>query len=234
MTASGESWCLTSVYGPQADSDKIRFLDKLRAIRASHADSWLVCGDFNLIYRAQDKNNALLNRRMMGRFRRLIDDAELQELLLRGRLFTWSSERDTPTLELIDHVFASEDWMLAFPDHDLSALSTECSDHAPLLLRTDCALPHLKRFRFENIWPKYDGFMQVVEEAWNAPLPGTNLDAFRVLDIKLRATAKALKAWSAKHVGLVRLQLAIAKEIVYRFDCAQDRRPLAPHELALR
>ena len=91
--------------------------------------------------------------------------------------------------------------MLAFPDHDLSALSTECSDHAPLLLRTDCALPHLKRFRFENIWPKYDGFMQVVEEAWNAPLPGTNLDAFRVLDMKLRATAKALKAWSAKHVG---------------------------------
>jgi len=43
--------------------------------------------------------------------------------------------------------------------------------------------------------------MQVVEEAWNAPLPGTNLDAFRVLDMKLRATAKALKAWSAKHVG---------------------------------
>ena len=53
LTASGESWCLTSVYGPQADSDKIRFLDKLRAIRASHADSWLVCGDFNLIYRVE-------------------------------------------------------------------------------------------------------------------------------------------------------------------------------------
>ena len=29
------------------------------------------------------------------------------------------------------------------------------------------------------------------------------------------------------------LQLAIAKEIVLRFDCAQDSRILAPHELAL-
>jgi len=32
----------------------------------------------------------------------------------------------------------------------------------------------------------------------------------------------------------VKLQLAIAKELVYRFDCAQERRTLAPHELALR
>jgi len=32
----------------------------------------------------------------------------------------------------------------------------------------------------------------------------------------------------------VRLQLAIAKEIVYRLDCAQDIRSLAPHELSLR
>ena len=124
--------------------------------------------------------------------------------------------------------------MLDFPDHDLSTLSTDCSDHAPLLLKMDCALPHLKRFRFENIWPNFEGFLQVVEEAWNSPLLRQDLDAFRSLDIKLRATAKALKSWSAKHVGSVRLQLAIAREIVFRFDCAQERRALAPHELALR
>ena len=66
------------------------------------------------------------------------------------------------------------------------------------------------------------------------PLPRPDLDAFRSLDIKLRATTKALKRWSAKHVGSVRLQLAIARELVFRFDCAQERRTLAPHELALR
>ena len=32
----------------------------------------------------------------------------------------------------------------------------------------------------------------------------------------------------------MRLQLAIAKEIVLRLDAAQDRRSLAPHDLALR
>jgi len=58
LRSSDDSWWLTSVYGPQADSDKVLFLEELRSIRATHSDSWMVCGDFNLIYKAEDKNNA--------------------------------------------------------------------------------------------------------------------------------------------------------------------------------
>ena len=78
--------------------------------------------------------------------------------------------------------------------------------------------------------------MQIVEEAWNASFPWSHeeVDAFRCLDFKLRNTAKALKSWSAKHIGSVRLQLAIAKEIVYRLDWAQDHSSLATQELALK
>ena len=76
----------------------------------------------------------------------------------------------------------------------------------------------------------------MVEEAWNAPFPWSHgeVDAFHCLDFKLRNTAKSLKSWSSKHVGSVRLQLAIAKELVYRIDLAQDFRILVPHELVLR
>jgi len=155
--ASGLDWWMTSVCGPQSDPEKVLFLDELRSIRTACSDQWMVCGDFNLIYKAEDKNNSRLNRRMMGCFRRFIDEAELMELHLNGRLFTWSSERDAPTLERIDRVFTSEDWSIQFPDHGLSALASECSDHAPLLLCTDCSLPHFKRFRFENFWTKCVG-----------------------------------------------------------------------------
>ena len=151
---------------PQSDINKIAFLDELRAIRDGCSGPLLLCGDFNLIYKAEDKNNSILNRRMMGRFRRFIDDTELQELHLNGRRFTWSNERDNPMLERLDRVFASEDWMLLYPNHVLSALASECSDHAPLRLSTATPLHCFKRFHFENFWPKFDGFMQVVEEAW--------------------------------------------------------------------
>jgi hypothetical protein len=36
-----------------------------------------VAGDFNLIYKDEDKNNTNLNRAMMGRFRKLINDLAL-------------------------------------------------------------------------------------------------------------------------------------------------------------
>ena len=101
----------------------------------------------------------------MNSFRQFIDELELQELHLKGHLFTWSNEREHLTLERLDRVFVSDDWATNFPDHDLSAMASEYSDHAPLLLRTNCVLPHLKRFRFENYWLRCDGYLQVVEEA---------------------------------------------------------------------
>jgi hypothetical protein len=61
-----------------------------------------MCGDFNLIYRAEDKSNSCLNRRLMGAFRSFLDERELIELHLQGRLYTWSNEQAHPTLSRID------------------------------------------------------------------------------------------------------------------------------------
>jgi hypothetical protein len=62
----------------------------------------MVAGDFNLIYKAEDKNNTNYNGAMMGRFRRLIDDLALKEMPLHGRKFTWSNQQDNPTLVRLD------------------------------------------------------------------------------------------------------------------------------------
>lgn len=148
LLEGGEAWWLTNVYGPQDDVGRVQFLDELRSLRSSCSGPWMICGDCNIIYRARDKNNGHLNRRMMGRFRQFIGDSGLIDLHLQGRLYTWTNERQVPTLERLGRVLVTVDWADAFPDHDLSAIASECSDHAPLLLRTDCSLPHFKRFCF--------------------------------------------------------------------------------------
>jgi hypothetical protein len=99
------SWWLTNVYGPQGDAVKIGFLQELCDLRPSLSGSWAICGDLNLIYQAADKSNGHLSRRMMGRFRRLLNDLELSELHLIGRIFTWSNERLDTNLERIDRMF---------------------------------------------------------------------------------------------------------------------------------
>jgi hypothetical protein len=59
-------------------------------------------GVFHLIVDVADKNNANLNRRMMGKFRKLLAEVELKELYLNRRRYTWSNERERATLERLD------------------------------------------------------------------------------------------------------------------------------------
>lgn len=66
---SADDWWLTVVYGPQLDVDKVEFLAELLRFRSVSPGPWFLCGDFNMIYRASDKNNDRLDRRCMRRFR---------------------------------------------------------------------------------------------------------------------------------------------------------------------
>ena len=69
-----------------------------------------------MIYQAEDKSNANLDRGMMGHFRQFLNELEPQELPLLGRKYTWSNEREAPTLVRLDRVFATEDWGHLFQD----------------------------------------------------------------------------------------------------------------------
>jgi hypothetical protein len=86
----------------------------------------------------------------MGRFRRFLNEALLKELHLHGHLFTWSNERLHPTLESALIVFVTFEWEDFFPNNDLQALSSLCSDHAPLLLCIGNAFKAKKRFHFRS------------------------------------------------------------------------------------
>jgi exonuclease III len=173
--ATESSWWLTCVYGPQDNQEKIQFLQELRDIRSQCTGPWVVAGDFNLIYRDEDKNNSNLNRAMMGRFRRWINDMAVTELPLHGRKFTWSSSPSSasPTLVKLDRVFCSLDWEEMFPDCLLQSSASDDSDHCPLILGLRNSIASKRRFHFESFWPSLDGFLETVVTAWSSvqPLP---------------------------------------------------------------
>jgi len=160
------SWWLSSVYGPQDDSDKILFLEELEAIRDSCSGPWAVCGDFNLILSETDKNNNRINRANLSRFRRTVEDLELQDLHLHGRCFTWSNEWENPTLVRLDRVLVSLGWDEMFPNSYLRCLGTDALDHCPLLLHTNLGSMSKSRFHFEVFWPKFADYEQVIKDAW--------------------------------------------------------------------
>jgi endonuclease/exonuclease/phosphatase family metal-dependent hydrolase len=86
----------------------------------------------------------------MGQFRAAIDHAELLELRCANRKFSWSNERQTPTLVNLDRIFCNAAWDGLFSPYSVHALSTSHSDHCPLLLAGLYTPPRKARFRFEN------------------------------------------------------------------------------------
>ncbi|WVZ77498.1 hypothetical protein U9M48_025357 [Paspalum notatum var. saurae] len=232
ISAAGEDWWLTGVYGPQGDLEKALFLEELEAVCDECDGPWAVIGDFNLILDPADKNNDRVNRASMRRFRRCVAELELQDLHLHGRAFTWSNERELPTLVRLDRALASLDWEERFPNAFLQALSSDASDHTPLLLQTNPGFTRKSRFHFETFWPKLDGFQEVIVRGWSCD--GAVRDPYQALDAKFRNLIRELQSWSATKVGMIEQQLAAAREIILKLDRAQDFRALSAEESEFR
>lgn len=173
------AWTITCVYGPQGESEKVAFIEELRALSATTGRQWLLLGDFNLITKAADKSIANINCRLIGKFRGALDFMQLKELRMCGRRFTWSNKQANPVMTKIDHVFHSDDWDLLFPNAHLQAISTTCSDHAPLFLQGCVDNARKPSFKFEEFWLRLPGFHDAVAAVWNKPV--LSRDALRTI-----------------------------------------------------
>ena len=225
-------WWFTGVYGPHQDADKVSFLNELREVRSNCTGPWVLGGDFNMMYSAEDKNNDNLNRAMMGRFRRFVNDVDLKEVPLIGRRYTWLNEREAPTLVKLDRILCTSDWEDTFPDCILQSQASQISDHCPLLLGLREGNRGKRRFHFESFWTKFPDFHETVAQSWEQPVSASC--PMEQIAMKLKRLTKALQSWSQKQVGHVKTQLGLAREILHRLEIAQDSRTLTPEEDWLR
>jgi hypothetical protein len=191
-------------------------------------------GDFNLILEAKDKSNRNVNRRMMRKFREVVDDLLLNDILLNGRCFTWSNDQQNRTLTRIDRILGSVEWHLSFPGFFLQGISSAISDHCPLLLSTVSDNIKCRRFRFESHWIKKEDFLEVVKNAWEDTSYKESENPFLMFNKKLKRTAKALQSWSAKCFGNIKEQIVWANTLIGLLDQAEDCRTLSFQERWLR
>ncbi|XP_071685429.1 uncharacterized protein [Lolium perenne] len=166
---------------------------------------WLIIGYFNLIYRAEDKNNDNLDFRLMGLFRRALTNCQLKELKLQNRKYTWSNERETPTLVRLDRAFCNAAWDPRFKHLVLHALSSSLSDHCQLLLSNQSGPRKPPVFRFESFWTNMPGFTDVFQKAWSTP--SSHSQPVHVINHKLKTTVLGLRAWSKGLFSDCKLQL---------------------------
>lgn len=131
----------------------------------------------------------------------------------------------------LDRALVSLDWEEMYRDCHLQALSSEASDHCPLLLQTNMSLHAKPRFHFELYWSKTLGYQEALITGWKCAPNIT--DPLRRLDAMLRNLKRELQSWASTRIGNVREQLLMARDVIFKLDRAAERRELSDGEFEL-
>lgn len=195
-TACARNIAITNIYAPSSRALKQSFLNELLTIAQPDDSPWLIAGDFNLLRFPSDKNNHAFRQSEANAFNQTLDDLALIELPLLDRQFTWSNNRDTPTLERIDRASFNLGWADAFPNTSLSSLTRFTSDHVPLLVHVTTTIPRSNFFKFKPGWANFQPCGDIIRRIWAPSQPTSSVNSAAALASMLKKSQAGLKKWA--------------------------------------
>lgn len=194
-------------------------------------ENWIIMGDFNFYRFVQNRNRPGGDMNDIFLYNDMISNLGLIEIPLKDRSFTWSNMHDSPLLEQLDWVFISPSWLISYPNTLASSMIKHISDHVPLKVQVQTAIPRANVCRFENFWVQHEGFFQQVLNAW---LAVQNIDSSAMaISAKLKQVKRNLKCWS-KELSKLSLLIDNCNKVINFFDIFEERRLLSVLELVFR
>ncbi|GJV14423.1 putative RNA-directed DNA polymerase, eukaryota, reverse transcriptase zinc-binding domain protein, partial [Tanacetum coccineum] len=159
----------------------------------NHHGKVILFGDLNEVRDISERYGSLFSSGDDAIFNSFIQDSNLLDLPIGGKMFTWMNKAGTK-LSKIDHFLISEDVLEAHSDIYVTILDKLWSDHNPILLhcnKTDFGpIP----FRIFHSWFDRADFVDVVKEAW-ANLSNGEWGHNTAFHIKLKGLKQHLKQW---------------------------------------
>lgn len=141
---------LTGTYGPSTPNGRNEYYQELTSTKPTDGLPWLICGDFNVTIKPEDRTNNQNTWRESLHFGSLISNLGLLNIAMEGRQFTWSNEQHNPHMARLDRFLISGEWNTVFPNSVQRALPNTSSDHCPILFTARTSYKVSKLFRFEN------------------------------------------------------------------------------------
>jgi hypothetical protein len=127
---------------------------------------WCIGVDFNIVRFPSERSSDSNYSTAMMEFSDFIAEQGLVDILLVGGQFTWSNNQEDEIWSRIDRFLISLSWEDHYPAMLQKRLPCVCSDHFPLLLECGDSRGGRKYFKFENMWLKYEGFVDKVKSWW--------------------------------------------------------------------
>nr|CAN77770.1 hypothetical protein VITISV_044337 [Vitis vinifera] len=167
--------------------------------------SW---GDFNITLFQRERSRQGRITSTMWRFAQIIDELGLVDLPLQGEVFTWSGGLNNQSWARLDRFLVPPSWLDHFSGVLQSRLPRPISDHFPVLLEGGGLRRGPSPFRFENMWLKVEGFIDLIRSWWRGiEVRGTV--SFR-LAAKMKGIKQKLKVWNREVFGSLECNKASA------------------------
>jgi exonuclease III len=195
---------ITGVYGPTTGTHRTKFLQQIREQKSMHDEPWMICGDFNLILRSQERKSGNMWPRDRE-FKNLIDELSMMDIPLQGRNYTWSNGM---AMAKLDRFLISPSWNDVFPVVTQKVLSNIASDHCPLECQCSTTFPQANTFKFENYWLKLEDFRSLVQTIWEQKSMAENPHQLGQKLIDLR---QAITIWRKGRMGDINKQEEVCK-----------------------
>ncbi|XP_042045033.1 uncharacterized protein LOC121791044 [Salvia splendens] len=217
---------ISAIYAKCSRLERHPLWDKMREISfRTEGTPWLIGGDFNTILAHEDRVGSETNRQAeMIDFAEAIEDCRLLDPGFDGAEFTWAKNG---LFERLDRLLVNEAWSNAFEATRVTNLPRVSSDHGPILAR--CKMPRPpsggSAFRFQNMWVRHGGFLQLVQNIWAQP---TEASGLLNLQTKLARSKKALKAWNKEVFGNIHANLKGMEEGIAQAQADFEADP-TPH-----
>lgn len=133
-------WMIISCYGTPYQGEKAGFWEYLINQMENIQSPWILMGDLNEVINGTEKMGGQPIWRNKLYLKNFIDDLGAVDMGYSGRKFTWDNKHYGNTIikERLDRMVACIWWILHYQRARVDHLLTEESDHALILLTTEC------------------------------------------------------------------------------------------------
>ncbi|GKV37223.1 hypothetical protein SLEP1_g45280 [Rubroshorea leprosula] len=222
---------ILNIHSPCQLVGKRALWKELQCLVSSRNGNWCLTGDFNAIRSIEERAGCRGMSAEMREFEEFIHSADLIDLPLVGRKYTWYNSNGQ-YMSRIDRFLISEGWLSNWGDVKQWGLRRSVSDHCPVLLKDEKIDWGPKSFKFFDAWLEQLGCKETIRKAWNSSeVYGGN--EFKLKE-KLKITKKALKEWSNNSIADVDSKIRESEKMIAVIDEQGERSTLTNSDVEKR
>lgn len=216
-----------NVYAPNEATNRMEVWDELLQLKNGSQIPLYLGGDFNEIKAMCERTGCTRMAKCMRIFKDFINQAELKDLPMMGKQFTWTNFQNNAIHNRIDRFLISPEFLEKF-SVVLWGLPRPISDHSPIMITDNNWNWGPKPFRFMDAWLSHPKCLKIAKEVWETT-PTYGWAGCQIVK-KLKEVKRRLKVWNKQEFGNMFTKQKGLQDQIHQLDILSESRQLSANE----